>query len=63
MRNTIRKFSIYVVSGLLSMTFLATQLAAAPRAPRDGDPFRWIRLVSRLLRALGDGLTVPIGNG
>lgn len=62
MRNTIRKFSIYAVSGLLSMTFFATQLAAAPRAPRNGDPLAWVRVAGRLLRGVLDSIGPVIGN-
>ena len=63
MRNTVRKCSIYAVSGLLSLTFFATQLAAAPRAPRNGDPLGWVRIAGRLLREALNVLNPPTGNG
>lgn len=61
MRNIARKFSIYAVSGMLSMTFFAAELAAAPKGlPKGGDPWGWIRALGGLVRGVLDAINVPV---
>ena len=61
MRNVARKFSIYGVSGVLSLTMFAAELAAAPRVPKGGDdPWGWLRAVGGLMRAVLDAINVPV---
>jgi hypothetical protein len=59
MRSYLRKWSIYGVSAFLSLTMFATTLSAAPRVPRDGDPWTWVRVVGRLAREICDILSLP----
>ena len=58
--------SVRGVAAVAVMVALSTSVFAAPREERDRDRGRErdriVKIIKKVVRALGDGLTVPIGS-